>query len=465
MASALGTMQFDEDENTANYRWEQANLGWSAVQEDAEGNIISVNTERDRASKAKRQRVTESVRRGLIRYLVLALDCSSSSLETDFRPCRFEASRAVMRLFIREYFDQNPISQLSLVATRYRNAEKISELSANPRNHEHKLSSLMAADAISNAGPNLASLDMTIRVAMSTLKHIPEYGHREVLIIYNSLSTTDSHDIFDTLELAKKHKVRISFICLAAEVYVCRNLAEETGGQFSVATDPNHLLELLMSHTVPPPELQSKSTKTTDLIYMGFPKRTFDKYPMLGYDGKHVRLFSTSHVCPTCYTRTLEIPAECTVCRLQLNSSSHIARSHHHLFPVPNFVEILLRVQMETDVTSSGEGGNLNLRLQGKRIRPPPPLTPGLPNNVNDNATSSSRGSDGSNANGNGNSNANDNDGDNDDDWFPVRSCRACLDIFTASSVVMQCPLCNHVFCVDCDLFIHDSLHNCPGCA
>lgn len=32
-----------------------------------------------------------------------------------------------------------------------------------------------------------------------------------------------------------------------------------------------------------------------------------------------------------------------------------------------------------------------------------------------------------------------------------------CLQVFT-------CPSCHSVFCVECDLFIHDSLHCCPCC-
>jgi transcription factor Ssl1 len=30
--------------------------------------------------------------------------------------------------------------------------------------------------------------------------------------------------------------------------------------------------------------------------------------------------------------------------------------------------------------------------------------------------------------------------------------------------LVLRCEDCGSLFCVDCDLFIHDSLHNCPGC-
>lgn len=28
-----------------------------------------------------------------------------------------------------------------------------------------------------------------------------------------------------------------------------------------------------------------------------------------------------------------------------------------------------------------------------------------------------------------------------------------------------QCEHCEHVFCIDCDLFIHETMHLCPGCA
>ena len=27
-----------------------------------------------------------------------------------------------------------------------------------------------------------------------------------------------------------------------------------------------------------------------------------------------------------------------------------------------------------------------------------------------------------------------------------------------------ECPSCHNHFCIDCDLFCHETLHNCPGC-
>ncbi len=27
-----------------------------------------------------------------------------------------------------------------------------------------------------------------------------------------------------------------------------------------------------------------------------------------------------------------------------------------------------------------------------------------------------------------------------------------------------ECTVCNNHFCIDCDLFAHEIVHNCPGC-
>jgi transcription initiation factor TFIIH subunit 2 len=33
-----------------------------------------------------------------------------------------------------------------------------------------------------------------------------------------------------------------------------------------------------------------------------------------------------------------------------------------------------------------------------------------------------------------------------------------------AASLVLRCGQCRQLFCFECDAFIHESLHNCPGC-
>ncbi|ORX51676.1 TFIIH basal transcription factor complex, subunit SSL1 [Hesseltinella vesiculosa] len=44
--------------------------------------------------------------------------------------------------------------------------------------------------------------------------------------------------------------------------------------------------------------------------------------------------------------------------------------------------------------------------------------------------------------------------------------CYSCLAYFDKNDLAGQftCPKCKKEFCADCDLFIHEVLHNCPGC-
>jgi transcription initiation factor TFIIH subunit 2 len=281
----------------------------------------------------------------------------------------------------------------------------------------------------------LASLQNILLLSMSILRHIPDYGCREVIILYTSLSTCDPSDIFSTIEVisvrlspnptltalclqeVKKMKIRCSVICLSAEIYVCKKLTEMTNGTFSVATDFLHLNELLSNHITPPADLKSTISNFTDFIYMGFPKRQFETLSSFCYDGRDIIMTSTAYLCPRCHCHVSEIPSLCPICSLQLNSSSHIARSYHHLFPVTNYEEI-------------GEGGAGAL-LVGDATRS---------TTMNHSATDPSQ------------------------CVSLSLSCYGCLESLSSSSLSMRCVHCQHSFCVDCDLFIHNSLHNCPGC-
>jgi len=45
-------------------------------------------------------------------------------------------------------------------------------------------------------------------------------------------------------------------------------------------------------------------------------------------------------------------------------------------------------------------------------------------------------------------------------------NCFACqISISSYHDIRSGCPRCHQRFCVDCDVYIHNSLHNCPGCA
>lgn len=48
--------------------------------------------------------------------------------------------------FIDEFFDQNPISQLGIIVTRNKRAEKLSELAGNPKKHIKVYRNLLKSD-------------------------------------------------------------------------------------------------------------------------------------------------------------------------------------------------------------------------------------------------------------------------------------------------------------------------------
>ena len=117
-------------------------------------------------------------------------------------------------------------------------------------------------------------------------------------------------------------------------------------GKYAVALNEEHFKELVLEQSQPPPS----STKIeTSLIKMGFPRRTdsnhaslcvwlvtcvhdpnFDSHQKAKYDG---------YTCPQCLSKFCELPTECQICGITLVSSAHLARSYHHLFPVPPFQE------------------------------------------------------------------------------------------------------------------------------
>lgn len=107
----------------------------------------------------------------------MALDCSSSATEKDFKPSRLQISKLgislielplILRInqlidlniyigivkFISDFYDQNPISQLSFAVTRDRVAEKISDLSGSKKSHLKPIQDITRCDGIASLQVN-----------------------------------------------------------------------------------------------------------------------------------------------------------------------------------------------------------------------------------------------------------------------------------------------------------------------
>jgi transcription initiation factor TFIIH subunit 2 len=60
------------------------------------------------------------------------IDLSAAASVGDFRPSRLAVMLDVAQDFIREFFDQNPLSHLGIIIMRNGLAERLTELSSSP---------------------------------------------------------------------------------------------------------------------------------------------------------------------------------------------------------------------------------------------------------------------------------------------------------------------------------------------
>lgn len=118
--------------------WENVTRTWDIVEENADGTIKRVETA-EAKKRARLMRDPTPLQRGIIRHLVLVLDMSFAMAEKDLLPSRHEVTMAHACDFVREYFEQNPISQLAVVGMRDGIALRISDMSGNPADHLEKL--------------------------------------------------------------------------------------------------------------------------------------------------------------------------------------------------------------------------------------------------------------------------------------------------------------------------------------
>ncbi|XP_063965950.1 general transcription factor IIH subunit 2-like [Lytechinus pictus] len=245
------------------------------------------------------------------------------------------------------------------------------------------------------------SLQNALELAAATLRHMPGHASREVLVIMGSLTTCDPGNIHDTIQAMKDHSIRCSVIGLAADVRVCRKLATVTHGTYGVILDETHFKELLMEHTIPPP---ARANTEPSPIRMGFPQ--------------HVLHTDKSKV---------SAPSMC-MCHLDGKNSEGFGtggyfcpqcQSKYCELPVECRVCGLTLVSAPHLARSFHHLFPLDRFEEFKRE-----------------------------------------DHVHPDSLF----CHGCQS-HIKDQTAFRCPKCSKIFCLDCELFIQESLHSCPGCA
>lgn len=341
--------------------------------------------------------------------MVLILDLSFAMTEKDLRPTRFLLTLRYAAAFITEFFEQNPISQLGIIGMRDGLAKRISDLSGNAVDHLTALSNLRTSDPQGNP-----SLQNALEMARAALFHAPSHGTREILVISGALLSSDPGDIHTTIASLISDHIRVSVIGLAAQVAILSEICTKTHGEYNVAMHEEHFRTLFMGVTTPPP-MQSKDQSKSSLLMMGFPDRMVAK--TLTLCACHSKLSRGGYLCSRCGSKVCSLPAECPACGLTLILSTHLARSYHHLFPLRNWLEVSWKEAAQSSSTSC---------FSCQSPFPPPPRR----QSTNGKEKGKKRG-----------------------------------EQKTASeSHRYACGECGEHFCIDCDVFAHDIVHNCPGC-
>ncbi|KAL7518216.1 hypothetical protein ACHAWX_003069 [Stephanocyclus meneghinianus] len=231
----------------------------------------------------------------------------------------------------------------------------------------------------------------------------------------------------------------------------------------------------------------------------------FSINPAVADDRRSNRLIAfarSGYVCPRCRSRCSDLPSDCAVCGLRLILAPHLARTFHHLFPVRPFQELeeaeVISNINEHDVSMSQMNGGKSHGKSGLDALPILSSSAFTPiSTISSSAIASFVVSTSSSTELQTNGDQNHRHHTTKSKVINIgpslvakstdcdRCCFGCLKIIGCKPIPatssdggqnregaeeeeailrFQCPECKNVFCPDCDAYLHETLHNCPGC-
>ncbi len=208
-----------------------------------------------------------------------------------------------------------------------------------------------------------------------------------------------------------------------------------------------------------PPEAHTQQATSVDdsnsstLLMMGFPSRVTDPKPSLC--ACHSRPTSGGYLCSRCSSKVCSLPTTCPACSLTLILSTHLARSYHHLFPLQNWDTVPW-----SHATSSAHRHKtlcfgcqapfpthpIKTSKQLSKARLPTKSAFSDARNAESASTEPSMAF------------------LNRPDQDSISQRKRDEDQTISESGRYACRTCGEFFCVDCDAFCHEIVHNCPGC-
>nr|CAG4640851.1 EOG090X05VA [Eulimnadia texana] len=396
-------MADDEEGNPNEYRWETGyEKTWEAIKEDEEG-LIETNVA-DLVARAKRKRAALKAAGAVKLGMMRHL-----FLIIDLSACMtlqdLKPTRQLCLVKLLEKFVEEffDLNPISQLGIIFTRNKRSEKISELAGNPKKHIEALKKLAEISCSGE--PSLQNTLEMALQNLKNMPTHTSREVLVLFGSLSTCDPGDINSTVKSLKANNVRVSVIGLSAEVRVCSYVSKETGGEYGVLLDDYHLQQLIMNHVEPP--TAGKAVESS-LVKMGFPGGTSSQSLSIGTDASD------------------NPPAYC-MCHMDVTGSdSTLSRMGYNC---PQCGARYCELPIECKICSLTLVSAPHLARSYHHLFPLKAFA----------------------------------EIERSDEHV---TCFACMRDFAESDKhVYECSTCKKVVCLDCDLFVHDTLHACPGCA
>ena len=107
------------------------------IKEDDDG-LLESNVA-DLIARAKRKRAalkaSGAIQLGMMRHLFVIVDASECMFLQDLKPTRFLCVLKLLEVFVHEFFDLNPISQIGILTTKLKRSDKITVLAGNQKKH------------------------------------------------------------------------------------------------------------------------------------------------------------------------------------------------------------------------------------------------------------------------------------------------------------------------------------------
>eukprot|EP00347_Sterkiella_histriomuscorum_P002583 403367585 len=489
------------------YAWEKdISARWKTLKEADISEFYESEQSQKLHKKEAIDKFNQSIKRkSLIRYLTVVIDFSSAAKKQEMRPNRAIVIKSYLSNFVIDYFDQNPLSCLSFVATFRERAIILSDFNDSPQDHIEKICRF--SDLEGNA-----SIQNSLELCIENFTAVPSYAKKEILIIFCSITNCDPGNIFETYDKLKSKMITCSVISLSASMFILQKVTQLTGGEFFLSKDQAHFQDLLKRLLVPKEsieDLTQRKQQQNTLIKMGFPMRKILSYPAVCSCHNDLRFLV--YICPNCQSPSCELSSFCKVCQIMLVSAAHLSRTAQHNQNLANFQRLTDYLKVETvqnqDTKMISDNNQINdaplVNGQDVQMRSDYDLSQtnnqettiisSVGNLIQDHSMNNLDRKSNDQTNGliqqqyqqpNSQQSFERNlDMSKINEIFPLNSmktvgsilqkdghsyyCNGCSKRVEASFDnvdIVICTICKKFYCLDCDIFIHETLLSCPTC-